>query len=69
MGPKAKAPLASRDGDSAPLRYCFVYLISQKVLRNKGSSGKQDCESSGLQLRDRVEGKARGEGPASKLRG
>ena len=50
MCPKAKEkePLASWDGDSAPLGYCFVYLISQKVLRQDGRSGKYDYEPSRL---------------------
>lgn len=59
MCPKAseKEPLASWDGDSAPLGYCFVYLISQKVLRQEGRSRKYDCEFSRLQLWLRVGGK------------
>lgn len=58
--PKAneKETLASWDGGSAPLGYCFVCLISQKVLGQEGRSGKHDCEFSRLQLRLRVGGKS-----------
>lgn len=51
MWPKAneKEPLASWDGDSTPLSYCFVHLISQKkVLRHEGCSRIYDHEPSRL---------------------
>lgn len=37
-----KGPFASWDDQTTPLSYCFVYLISQKVLRNQESSRKYD---------------------------
>lgn len=70
MWPKAneKEPLVAWDGDSTPLSYCFIYLISQKVLRNEGK--KYDYDSSRLQLWLLGRGKSNsGEGFASKLRG